>query len=113
MRNGSTQSFRSIATVNYGTNNDAGPQTWPTTVPKSSATVLVSQTSYKGEAEDQTDPAGQVTRTTFDAAGRVTSTTQNCGSSPAEVVNMTYNPASQLATFTAVNSDTGNEEKTA
>ena len=49
---------RSIATANYGTNNDAGPPTWPTTVPSSIVTVLVSLTSCndKGEAEGQADP---------------------------------------------------------
>ena len=67
---------RSIATANYGINN---PGTLPLSPPPSTSTVLVSQTAYnnRGEAYLSTDPAGMVTRTDTDDAGRTIRTIQN------------------------------------
>lgn len=103
---------RSIATAEYGNQgNDSTPFTRPATVPASSPTVLVSQVGYNaaGEAQDQTNPAGQVTRTVYDAAGRAVTVTQNYGSSPSESVETAYTADGQVETFTAINADTGNQ----
>jgi hypothetical protein len=68
---------RPIASANYGAAGTA-PAT-PLALPVSSATVLVNQTAYNNRAEAYlaTDPAGMVTRTDTDDAGRTVRTIQN------------------------------------
>jgi YD repeat-containing protein len=105
---------RLTATADYGTNADAGSPTRPSFAPAASDTTLVSITSYDaaGNVMDQTDPAGKVTRSTYDAAGRVKSVVRNYGSSPTEQVDTIYSADGQVATLTAVNSTTGNQTTT-
>lgn len=69
---------RLVAAVDIGT-SPGTVYAWPSTPPTSTDTVLVSSTSYDsaGRVYDVTDPAGRVTRTTYDALGRVTQTVQN------------------------------------
>jgi hypothetical protein len=70
---------RSIASANYGTNDNAGPPTRPTDPPVSTELILVSRTTYneRGEAFESIDPAGKVDRTYADDAGRTLLTIQN------------------------------------
>lgn len=105
---------RHKATADYGTNDNGGSPTRPSSAPSSSATVLVSSSAYnvRGEPELQTDPAGKATKSTYDDAGRSKSTVRNYGSSPTEEVQTTYTPEGQVATLTAVNADTGNQVTT-
>ena len=67
---------RQIASADYGTNN---PGTLPLTPPPSTATVLVGLVAYnaRGEAFLTTDPAGTVTRSDSDDAGRQIRMIQN------------------------------------
>jgi YD repeat-containing protein len=102
------------ATADYGTNNNAGPPSRPSSAPSSSDTILVSTIAFNpaGQTLDQTDPAGQVMRSGYDAAGRVTSVVRNYGGSPTEEVLTTYTADGQVATLTAINSTTGNQTTT-
>jgi hypothetical protein len=70
---------RTVASANYGTNDNAGPPERPDTPPDSTDEVLVSQTRYndRGEAFETVDPAGKVDRTYADDAGRTVRTIQN------------------------------------
>ena len=67
---------RQIASADYGTNN---PGTLPLTPPPSTAAVLVGLVAYnaRGEAFLTTDPAGTVTRSDSDDAGRQIRMIQN------------------------------------
>jgi RHS repeat-associated protein len=69
---------RLIADVNAGTN---GGTAWtrPSSVPSSSATLLVTNYAYNsaGWLQDVTDPMGIDTRTNYDNLGRVTQTIQD------------------------------------
>ena len=105
---------RMTATADYGTNNNAGPPSRPSSAPSSSDTILVSTIAFNpaGQTLDQTDPAGQVMRSGYDAAGRVTSVVRNYGGSPTEEVLTTYTADGQVATLTAINSTTGNQTTT-
>ncbi|MDX1969367.1 MAG: hypothetical protein SFV23_19475, partial [Planctomycetaceae bacterium] len=112
----------------------------PSVAPESSSTVLVSRTSYnaRGEVFETTDPAGLVTHTDFDDAGRQIRTIQNYQGEPASCgedgcccdsicgnkecacpialgddVNLTvetsYTADGQVATLTAKNPATGDQ----
>ncbi|WP_428305401.1 RHS repeat-associated core domain-containing protein [Lacipirellula sp.] len=107
-------SGRLTATANYGTNNNAGPPTRPSSAPAPSDTMLVSTIAFNssGQILDQTDPVGQVTRSGYDAARRVTSVVSNYGSSPTEEVQTTYTADGQVATLTAINGTTGSQTTT-
>ena len=68
---------RQIAAANYGTSDPGDPP--PDAPPPSSPTILVSQIAYnsRGEAYLSTDPAGMMTRTDRDDAGRQIRVIQN------------------------------------
>ena len=126
---------REQAKANYGTNGDA-TLARSDTVPARSDTVLVSSTLYnsRGEAYQAIDPAGTVTQTAFDDAGRQTelienyqpgsSSSSSLGSSssssrglPASddanrTTEWSYTADDQVATLTAVNSATGDQTTT-
>src|SRR5690606_21990167 len=70
---------RTIASANYGTNNNAGPPTRPATPPETSDLILVSRTAYneRGEAFETIDPAGKLDRSYADNAVRSMRTIQN------------------------------------
>jgi len=109
---------RMQASANYGT-NAAASFIRPATIPASSATVLVSGTAYnsRGEAYQQTDPAGTVNQSVFDDAGRKTQLTENVvpgGTNPDQnrQTNYTYNADGRMASLTAINSVTGNQVTT-
>lgn len=105
---------RQKSMADYGTNNNAGSPTRPTSTPSSSATVLVSWTisNSRGELEFLVDPNVKTTRNEFDDVGRITSAQRNYGSTPLETTETTYTPDGQVATLTAVNSSTGNQVTT-
>lgn len=111
---------RTIATANYGTNNDGSQPTRPGTVPASSDTVLVNQIHYNntGEGFETVDAAGKVDRTYFDNAGRTTKTIQNFtsgGTPPANEQNVTVEQtysAGFMVTLTAKNPETGDQVTT-
>jgi RHS repeat-associated protein len=105
---------RLTGTANYGTNNNAGPPTRPSSVPSSTDTLLVSMTAFNpaGQVLEQIDPASRVTRSGYDAVGRVTSVVQNYGGSTTEEVQILYTADGQVASLTAVNSATGNQTTT-
>ena len=69
---------RTIATADYGTNG-AAAWTRPQTVPDPSDTVLVSISTYNtaGDLVVATNPAGVVTESTFDQAGRLVIVVEN------------------------------------
>jgi RHS repeat-associated protein len=111
---------RTIATANYGTNNNIGPPTRPELPPQSSNLILVSQTRYneRGEAFESIDPAGKVDRTYSDDAGRTVFTIQNyvlnegcfCpGSEQNVTTEMRYGLGGQLAELIAKNQATGDQ----
>jgi YD repeat-containing protein len=111
---------RTVATANYGTNNNVGPPERPELPPESSELILVSQTGYnaRGEAFESVDPAGKIDRTYADDAGRTVRTIQNyvagegcfCpGSEQNVTTEMRYGSGSQLLQLIAKNSDTGDQ----
>jgi len=118
---------RRQAVADYGTNGDVA-LVRSATVPAASDTVLVSLTQYAndGTVSQTTDPAGTVTRYTFDNAGRLTQVVENSqpgagGSSSSGLpssddtnvtTQWTYNADSLVATLTAVNAETGNQTTT-
>lgn len=69
---------RNVAAASYGTHGGTEPE-WPTTIPDSSETCLVSLIGYnpRGEAFKSTDPRGTVTQQTFDDAGQLIKTIEN------------------------------------
>jgi RHS repeat-associated protein len=103
---------RSIATANYGTNNNAGVPSRPASVPTSSDTVPVTQTRYdiRGQVFETVDPVGSVRRTEFDDAGRVTRTIENYGGTDTQTVRIEYNSAGQMSKQIAENVETGDQE---
>ncbi|WP_425400431.1 RHS repeat-associated core domain-containing protein [Aeoliella sp.] len=106
---------RSTATARYGNQrSDSSSFSRSSTTPSRSDTVLVSSTDYnaRGEAEDLTDPNGQVSSSEYDAAGRIIKDTLNSGGSDTEVVETTYNLSDQIKTITAKNSVTGDQVTT-
>jgi YD repeat-containing protein len=74
---------RLTASVDAGTN---GGTAWtrPSSVPASSATLLVTNYAYNpaGWVKDVTDPQGIDTRTNYDSLGRVTQTIQDYTGNP-------------------------------
>jgi RHS repeat-associated protein len=113
---------RGVASANYGTNAEAGLPERPESAPASSDGVLVSLIAYnaRGEAFETVDPAGQVTRTYSDDAGRAVRTITNyvaafapaCFCPGAEenvVVEFEIGPGGLLAKLIAFNADTGNQ----
>lgn len=106
---------RGTAVAVYG-NQGADWQAFsrPSTAPSSSNSILVSETSYHpaGEIEDSTDPAGLITRNTYDDAGRITKTVTNPGNTPTEQVDTTYAANGQIKTLKATNSTTGDQTTT-
>lgn len=116
---------RTSADVEYGTAGGTS-FTRPATIPATSDTVLVSRQAFDpaGELQDTTDPAGKVTRTNRDAAGRTVEIIDNYVVSPGtpssstacsppddtnQTVRFTYTPDSNRKTITAVNADTGDQ----
>ena len=102
---------RSIASANYGAISSFAR---PSTPPASSATILVTQTSYDdaGRVYQVTDPMGYVTQNSFDNANRTTQTVEASGTSSARTTNRTYSLDNVVATMTAVNATTGNQTTT-
>jgi RHS repeat-associated protein len=97
---------RSLASVDWGTNGDT-PLTLPGTVPSNSATVHVTTFGYDaaGNLSTVTDPAGIVTKRSFDALGRATNTIQGFTNGvPTALSNhttqFTYNGDDQILTQT-------------
>ena len=109
---------RATAAADYGTNGGAA-FTRPSTPPASSDTILVSVTSFNsdGEVQSVTDPAGMVTQLEYDAAGRRVTQIDNYVSGGTQADQnrttwTTYTPDGQMATLTASNSSTGNQQTT-
>jgi RHS repeat-associated protein len=102
---------RTISSANYGA---ASSFSRPSTTPTRSDTVLVTTMSYDdaGRMFSGVDPGGLELRTEFDAAGRKTKTTEAYGTGDARETDFTYTLDNQIATQTAVNSDTGNQTTT-
>jgi RHS repeat-associated protein len=103
---------RSIASANYGTNNNVGVPTRPATVPASTDNVPVTLTRYdiRGQVFETVDPVGSVRRTDFDGAGRVIKTIENFGGTETQTVRMEYNAAGQMSKQIAENVETGDQE---
>jgi len=106
---------RQMASAVYGTNGYEA-FTRPESVPARSDTTLVTSRTYSacGQPVTVTDPAGMVTRTDYDDAGRqirtVTHDTGGCaGNSENVTVEYGHNADGNLATLTAVNPSTGNQ----
>ncbi|MFA9478962.1 RHS repeat-associated core domain-containing protein [Phycisphaerales bacterium AB-hyl4] len=110
---------RRVAMANYGTNGGSG-LTRPATAPAPSDDVLVSTFEYDDAGREHltTDPAGIVTRTFFDDAGRATHVVENYAASawtsepnqPAardsdvnRVTAYAYTADGQIANLTAIN----------
>jgi RHS repeat-associated protein len=120
---------RMIATATYGTNGGTSLSR-PSTVPSGSDTILVSRTKFDGAGNtlDMIDPAGMVTRSGYDAAGRKitqidnyrssssSSSSSGGGCAPSDDANrtteFTYTPDGQQATLVAVNARTGDQTTT-
>src|SRR6185437_13824588 len=102
-------------TANYGTNaNVAFARS--EMAPASSDTILVTQQAYDsaGNQYQTTDPAGIVTKRSYNALGSVLSTINNyTGGSPGNDTDvtmlMTYNADGKLVTLSACNPTTGNQ----
>ncbi|HQU44674.1 MAG TPA: hypothetical protein PK867_17785, partial [Pirellulales bacterium] len=116
---------RPQATANYGTNGDV-TLVRPAVAPTSSATVLVTLTLYnsRGEPYQSIDPAGTITLTTLDDAGRrvqlienyraASSSSSSSGGGPPvydqnRTANWTWTADDNIATITGVNGQTGNQ----
>jgi RHS repeat-associated protein len=112
---------RGAAKANYGTNDNAGTPTRPSTPPQSSDSLLVWQTRYneRGEAFESIDPAGIVMHIDFDQAGRSIRTIQNflpdenrcyaAGSDRNIVVERVYGLGGRLEALVAKNPETGEQ----
>ncbi|MBL9090226.1 MAG: IPT/TIG domain-containing protein [Planctomycetaceae bacterium] len=115
---------RSLASANYGTNDNAA-FTRPAEVPARSDDVLVTTTGYDdaGRTFQTIDPADKETRREFDALDRVVRSIDNYVESSSTAtsssgfggddenltVETTYTPDGQTATLTAVNAATGDQ----
>lgn len=104
---------RTVATANYGTCG-GGPLSRPDTIPAGSSTVLLTTTTYndRGEANLITDPAGMVTESGFDDAGRIINEVQDYSVSPGHLnrrINYTYNADGKLAILNVHNETTGDQ----
>jgi RHS repeat-associated protein len=107
---------REIAAATWGTNDGTAvsrPDKAPTA---SSPNVLVSRISYnnRGEAFEKTDPAGIITHTSFDNAGREIRTIQNykpaeAGADENVTTETSYTADGNVATIRALNSATGDQ----
>lgn len=107
---------RQVASANYGTNGGSALSR-PDTIPAASDTVLLSTTEFndRGEAELVTDPAGMVTKSVFDDAGRLTSKIEDYSASSGHLnreTDYTYNADGKLKILTAKNSVTGDQVTT-
>jgi len=107
---------RQFASADYGTNGGA-TFTRPATVPTRSDTILVSTTSYNddGEVFSTLDPQSTETRMEYDEAGRQVTQIENyvSGGTNADQNRTTwtdYTADGQVATLTASNGDTGNQQ---
>jgi RHS repeat-associated protein len=107
---------RQTATVNVGTNGGSA-YTRPGTVPSSSATVLVTTESYNaaGWLQDEVDPRGLDTRTSYDNLGQTTQTIEDYtnGTPTAtsnKTTNYTYDGSNHRLTLQAV--ETGGASET-
>ncbi|HQX51300.1 MAG TPA: hypothetical protein PLY87_12285 [Planctomycetaceae bacterium] len=107
---------RQFASADYGTNGGAA-FTRPATVPTRSDTILVNTTSYNddGEVFATLDPQSTETRLEYDDAGRQTAQIENyvSGGTNADQNRTTwtiYTADGQVATLTASNNDTGNQQ---
>ena len=100
---------RQLATADYGAGSfNRGTVT---TVPPSTATVLVGSTVYDdaGNVFQTIDPAGKVNQSAYDAAGRTTQKIENYTADPQSdcqniTTSWTYTADGQVATLTFVNS---------
>jgi RHS repeat-associated protein len=104
--------------ADYGTNGGVA-LTRPAVAPPPSDNILVTVSDYndRGEAWQETDPAGKVRQTTFDDAGRKIEEKLNVvtsGSGPDEnkTTLFNYNPDGALNTMTVKNSVTGDQVTT-
>ena len=107
---------RVVATANYGTNNGT-VLTRPDIIPAPSATVLLTTIDYnnRGEADLVTDPAGTVTQSSFDDAGRLITRVDDYSTSTGHLnreTDYTYNPDGQIATLKAKNATTNDQVTT-
>jgi len=103
---------RGTAVADYGTNNNAGVPTRPSSAPSSSSGVLLLElTRYNpaGLIFEMVDEVGKVKRSVFDHASRPTSSTKNFGGSPVETVQTTYAPGNLKKTETVLNTTTGSQ----
>jgi YD repeat-containing protein len=107
---------RTVATANYGTNDDS-PLQRPDTPPLSSDTVQVTTDAYNdcGQLSEITDPSGMVTRSEFNNAGKTVRTIQNyvpdegmC-SNVNVTVEQQYDVGGQLHKLIAKNAATGEQ----
>ena len=121
---------RNQASVNCGTNGGTSLSR-PSTTPARSDTALVTSLTYDsaGNVNKQTNPGAVTTCLEYDAIGRQTKTIMNCstgssnsssssssssgGCTASDDVNVTvitaYNADGNVASLTAVNSNTGNQ----
>ncbi|MCY2964772.1 MAG: hypothetical protein NT069_14230 [Planctomycetota bacterium] len=118
---------RTVAVADYGTNGGTALSR-SGTIPTRSDTCLVTSMTFDvaGNQATTTDPAGLVVQMTFDALGRETQQVKNpvtssssssssssntCGASDDTnvTVQTSYTADGQIATITAVNSNTGNQ----
>jgi len=107
---------RQFASADYGTNGGSA-FTRPAAVPTRSDTILVSTTTYNddGEVFSTLDPKNTETRFEYDDAGRQSLQTENYVSAGTNFDQnrktwTTYSADGQVATLTASNSDTGNQQ---
>jgi RHS repeat-associated protein len=98
---------RPLASANYGAISSF---TRPDTPPASSATVLVSSTTYDqaGRVYQTTDPNGIINQPSYDNASRTIQTIEDVGGI-ARTTNFAYTLDNQIATLTAKNPVTGDQ----
>lgn len=116
---------RTIANSNYGTNGGSALSR-PATIPTPSDSILVGMSSFDAtdKVSFRSDPAGMVKGFGYDAAGRITTITENDGGSSSggtactasddvdRVTDFTYSEDGHLATLVAHNSRTGTQTTT-
>lgn len=106
---------RPIAGVDYGTADFERTESPPPSTDY--APVSLSRYDAAGQAFESVDPLGRISRSTFDAAERLTASIANyTGGCPGNVtdvtVRRTYDAGERLRTLTAVNPDTGDQTTT-